>query len=659
MINYTTRLYANNQELDLFQDEVIQVSNNVTGLFDVDKLPGDFTRQITIPGSKTNNAFFEHYYKIDVTAPFLFTQDEKVECYLDISGYILVQGYLQLNKVTVKNNQIVSYDITLYGSISNFSRDLRANTLNDISGLSVYNHTSSYDNISASWNGNLFSGDIVYPLIDYGKGLEYSAATPEDGFGIDDQEAGLFVKDFKPAIRVKKVVDKIFEEFGYTYSSSFFNLPMWDNIYMVCNYGTQYPIYENIDIENYGLVQIRPTSGSTTDTVLTSNYQQLVWDTIELDNSFAMSSGSVYNKPKNGPTNGKLKLNLHITGSGTGTLGYPELSFALAGPDWPTTDPNDYTPIAINKINEFLQQTYSQLDKPGEKTYTVEQKWYSIIINQGQKRLIMKSTNTGGSGNFTVTVAKDGNTESYWSVDEIGNAADYEVMNIPINMPYGSNGITCLDFIKGLQKKYNLVITPSKTLTNHFEIETFNTWYKQGTTVDLTPFIDESQPINVIPANTLAVNELEFTDKEGKDFLARDFVDKNNRTFGKSYYLDNQNQFSQGKLEVATEFSSSPLRYINGSGDSGTPPTAPTSYQHGIVYSNNPSFLCQGTGGTFRYIYTDNASTPGFGDVLYTDLYLTTPFTGYDYADNLSDPDLLELDSTTGEVIGDYTCFRP
>ena len=54
MVNYITTLYAQGKQLDLFDDEIIKVSNNVTGLFDIDKLPSDFTRAINIPGTKNN-----------------------------------------------------------------------------------------------------------------------------------------------------------------------------------------------------------------------------------------------------------------------------------------------------------------------------------------------------------------------------------------------------------------------------------------------------------------------------------------------------------------------------------------------------------------------------------------------------------------------------
>ena len=52
------KLVANNVILDLFADEEMLVSNNVTGLFDLGALPSDFTRTITLPGTKINNHFF-------------------------------------------------------------------------------------------------------------------------------------------------------------------------------------------------------------------------------------------------------------------------------------------------------------------------------------------------------------------------------------------------------------------------------------------------------------------------------------------------------------------------------------------------------------------------------------------------------------------------
>ena len=130
--SFRYRLVANGQQLDTFEDEDIKLSNNVTGLFDLGILPSDFTRQITLPGSKINNAFFEHVYDISIDSPFLFATNVKVECYLDFGGIYLSQGYLQLNKVNVIANKFIdSYEVTVFGTLSSFGRDINRLYLTD------------------------------------------------------------------------------------------------------------------------------------------------------------------------------------------------------------------------------------------------------------------------------------------------------------------------------------------------------------------------------------------------------------------------------------------------------------------------------------------------------------------------------------------------
>ena len=85
---FNFKLIANgNTQLDLFDDEEILVSDYRTGLFDIGVLPAEFTRQITVPGTKVNNAFFEHVYDISIVNPYLFATNVKVPCYLDFAAF--------------------------------------------------------------------------------------------------------------------------------------------------------------------------------------------------------------------------------------------------------------------------------------------------------------------------------------------------------------------------------------------------------------------------------------------------------------------------------------------------------------------------------------------------------------------------------------------
>ena len=153
--NKVFKLIARGVELDLFEDETLYLSNNVTGLFDLGKLPSDFTRQISLPGTRKNNDFFEHVYDISVDEPFLFKTNTKVIAQFDFDGFYVSQGYMQLERINLKENKYVeSYEVSVFGLLSSFKKDLQSITLNELSSLDKYNHIFSGGNILHSWSGS-------------------------------------------------------------------------------------------------------------------------------------------------------------------------------------------------------------------------------------------------------------------------------------------------------------------------------------------------------------------------------------------------------------------------------------------------------------------------------------------------------------------------
>ena len=157
-----------------------------------------------------------------------------------------------------------------------------------------------------------------------------------------------------------------------------------------------------------------------------------------------------------------------------------------------------------------------------------------------------------------------------------------------------------------------------------------------------------------MPANTLAVNELEFTDEKGDDYLARLFTEQNNRDYGTAYYKDNENQFSEGKLEVKTTFGVSPLRWVNGSGTQSGSVAPPTSYSHEVYYSNTKYNVCNPT--TFsNTVYTISPTLTLF-DVVYTDSALTNPLTSTTYLREVLSTTVFILETTSGRLVTTTTC---
>lgn len=561
---FTFRLVANGTQLDLFEDEDIKLSNNVTGLFDIGQLPSDFTREITLPGTKVNNAFFEHVYDISIENPFLFAGNIKVPAYFDFDSIYLSNGYIQLNKVNVRANKFIeSYEVTIYGTLSSFGRDINRAYLTDLTSLSQYNHTSSYDNIKLSWSGSLFNGDIVYPFADYGTGWQYTSG--DDFFGVDDAQGGLSVMDYKPAIRVKPVLDAIFEEAGYTYSSSFISQGWLDDVYMICNNQLKYPVYSGVDLETFGVIKLGAISGSgMTDLNIPNN----TWTTLpwynELEDKGGFVNNGVYSVTKQSNLTGVVNLNFNVSCSVNnlpGQINLRLINSASATPEGENT---------LVTVNEFLLQTAQSRTGGINQTFEVSApvNFGAVPVGTYYFQIWMQEYFT--STDPTVTLDPGGTTKSYIQIKKVNQAADGRVIDIPSNMPYGTNGIKQIDFITGLQKKFNLVIYPDKTKLNQFIIETFNEWYKRGEIKDFNKYINLDKNIEVIPANNLAVNKLNFGDTLDQDYISQQFSKAANREFGKQYYVDTTNFYSQGEYNVKTTFASSPLIKMAGTGLSGS-----------------------------------------------------------------------------------------
>lgn len=626
------KLVANGEILDLFADEEIKLSDNVTGLFDLGVLPSDFTRQITLPGTKRNNAFFEHVYDISVFNPDTFATNVKVPSYLDFDGLYLAQGYLQLNKVNVIANKFIdSYEVTIFGSLSSFAKTISNTFLTQLTNLQVYNHTSSYSNISASWEGNLFNGDIVYPLAEYGSKLQYTGGDVISG--IDDNEGALGVQDFKPAIRMKAVWDAIFNYAGYTYSSSFFNEPHLNDIYLICNRALKYPVYAGTDLEGLGVVTLSPISGSgqTDKVVPQSTTTQLPWYNIQKDPSNAMGTGLTYTLPVSSSLRGNLTLSVKLSGS----LGGPQINFRVL--DGSNTVVSDTTLLNFNQY--FSANTYAMFAEGANgqnKTYEISTPFNTSYLSPGTYKFAIwwDDQFSAPYNNFTFTMDPDGKPKSKLEITKAVNAADDRVIDIPTNMPFGTNGIKLIDFIKGIQKKYNLVIYPSKTKKNEFIVETFNNWYKDGNIKNFNKYINLDEKIEVIPANNLAVNELNFGDQLDSDYISQQFSKAANREYGKQYYVDQQNFFSQGKFEVKTTLASSPLILLSGTGLSGsveganpTPPVTSYAYVIGPSGYGGDTAACSNTYYYPTAVYALE-SDPNLVTTLYTDSNCTVPFNG-------------------------------
>ena len=652
---FVFRLVANDVQLDLFDDEDIVISDNSTGLFDLGVLPADFTRQITVPGTKKNNAFFEHVYDISIDNPFLFATNTKVPCYFDFGSFYLADGYLQLNKVNILANKFIdSYEVSVFGGLSSFARDINRLYLTDLTSLSQYNHTASLDNISASWSNNLFSGNIVYPLADYGSAYQYTRGGT-NLFGIDDIEGGLSVQNFKPAIRVKPVLDAIFSEAGYTYTSSFMSQSFLDDVYMVCNNALQYTEFSGVDLETYGKIKIGAISGSgmTNVTLPSGSFVTLPWYN-ELSDPQNFYANGAYRVDKKTNLSGILNININVSCSVNNMPGTLSANGTWQIRMLETGSATPYSARAIVSYINFFDQLQQSRTGGINTTYELATQFVMQTIPPGNYYFQIRQSPNSAAGTLPlVTLDPQNTTKSFLQIKEVKQAADGRIMDIPSNMPFGTTGIKQVDFLVGLQRNFNLVIYPNKLKLNKFIIETFNEWYTQGQIKDFNRYINLDKNIECIPANNLAVNKLNFGDALDTDYVSQQFSKQANREYGKAYYTDTTNFFSQGELTVKTTFASGPLLRIEGTGLSGSiaglNPTESTFYAGTVQLANGsrPDLPC--TSATSFDVYT-TTGTLTQGLIMYYDRYASSPVLGYYSFVAGPGMETTELNRFTGEI---------
>ena len=112
-----TQLYIQNERIDLFQDEVISLTQTIQNVRDIEKVFTDFSKSFTIPASKANNKIFKHYYNFDINGGF--DARKKVTARIEINHLPFRDGKIKLEGVDLRGNKPYAYKITFFGNTVN------------------------------------------------------------------------------------------------------------------------------------------------------------------------------------------------------------------------------------------------------------------------------------------------------------------------------------------------------------------------------------------------------------------------------------------------------------------------------------------------------------------------------------------------------------
>jgi hypothetical protein len=257
---------------DLYQEEDIPLSLSIDDFKNVAEQVKSYSKDFNLPATKRNNKIFNNMFEVTRADDFIvFNPYLRTQCVLKQDGFILFEGYLRLVDIKDKDGEI-SYNVNLYSDVITLVDILKDKTFSDLD-FTELEHNYNKDSIKESWNdggwadiglpllntitSSSFAYDsslsspsdhtsvLKYPFIDWthqflvGGSGSGSAAAP--GY----PELTTLETMFRPCIQLKYLINKIFADTGFSWTSDFFDTTVggggsfdFDKLYMDFNWGS-------------------------------------------------------------------------------------------------------------------------------------------------------------------------------------------------------------------------------------------------------------------------------------------------------------------------------------------------------------------------------------------------------------------------------------
>jgi hypothetical protein len=227
--------------LDVKEGTAFPLNFQIGDIRDVSKRQGNFSKTITLTGSKNNNNLLNHYYDVNIeegtfnintlTLCSVIQDGLPVmeDCSMQLTGVVKTQ-------VTDGYEEQVTYEVLVKDSKADFFTAITNKELTAID-FSDYNHTYDAFNVVARFDNTIVEG--------------FKYFLPGSG------DAVYNTQEFKPAIFAKSYFDRIFADAGFTYDWPTMSYDRFEKLLIPYNGGP-----DNFDYADY-LVRAERTTPLT------------------------------------------------------------------------------------------------------------------------------------------------------------------------------------------------------------------------------------------------------------------------------------------------------------------------------------------------------------------------------------------------------------
>lgn len=505
--------------LDLFKDEKIEINLQIKNLTDISKVRTDFTQNFSIPCSPTNNKMFDYWYSGDVlrrddSQGNAYNANIRVDAYIEVNQTPFRYGSLQLDSAKLKNGVPNSYSVTFFGAGVGLSDKFGEDELKDLfQNITTYDHPYSSTVINSLNTASLNSGDVYYPLISAKTYLKFGTS---DNFDLNDTTNTIDYKDFKPALRLIRIIQAIETKYNITFSRDFFDRSIFYNLFMWLHRDA-----DRIKASSTPLI---------TDFITTTVYEETpdsaAWTGVPLPYDLATNI---------------IKVNFDYFPTQTlQSSGYRRISIKVK--------------IFTTSTNLYNVGLYKGNDLYSEKTNLKG----NVFITLFDKKNNEDST----SHDFTIRVSSiEGNITftSQTFIEYISALYLYDrgirlngttaqtTANAIIKISDQLPNIKVKDFFNSLIVQFNLIL--KSTSSSNYYIDTLDNWYSKGKSYDISNLIDLK---DITVNKPKAKKFIEFKYQKAEAILGKQYFENNQIGYG-DLKADFQIQGDELKMESKFE----------------------------------------------------------------------------------------------------------
>lgn len=525
------RLLVNNSPVDLSDNFDILISKSIADIKSPETRSSEWTKTVVIPGTRANNKLFSHIFEVEQTiqtstqfAPD-FNPNKKADVVVLLDEIEQLRGFIRLIQINVLDSTQIEYECSLHGQTADLFTTIADRKLN-VLDFSEYNHTLSSGAVIDSWDTSIYKNGSTQAF-SYGDGYMY--AMIDKGYSSVQNITQFEVSAMTPCLYAKTIVDKIFSNAGYSYTSdSFFNNSRFKRLVIPPPNGLTVSA-SVIEARKFQATKTASQSMQLNETIIFENDST----SGNFDNGGNYNTTGVYTIPAMGDYTFELSL-ISVC--------------SLAA----------YTPPGFLDNLDISIGIY--INGTVVKTAIITQ---YLGMSMTHNLLFGLQGRSGDTVEFRLTQVRDsvyGQTlsNSQFNFDILSNSV---LLNDCQASTYGYNStvdfsqflnteVKQSDLLMSFVKMFNLYIEPTQDQPNVLRCVPRDEFYN-GSNVDWTKKLDYSQPVEIVPMGDLDANPYVFTYKEGVDTSNKQYQELYQSTYGsRTYKIDNDFVKTEKKIDI-------------------------------------------------------------------------------------------------------------